>query len=276
MNPTVEDEVDCSHSPEATPKGNPNANNTVPWSEIFSRHEAVLCSHLEMLSMVKEQIPPEVNGFQTVSSMVNKTVLAMNQLKIARKHMMSSKSHQTLPRNQESNIPTLYQEIQTGIDTTTLGNATPPTSSSSSSSNPTQSTDTEANTRKKRRRISRDNDKARPDPTEEKRATKRYRGSSPQPATEQDGQSTSTSLGTEDISAEVQRRLKIKEEQRLKKENPKADKRKRESLASNEGESSIANRPRKKRLRLENGHKRDGDPVDDEADSPKKKQRKMP
>jgi hypothetical protein len=124
MNPTVEDEVDCSHSPEATPKGNPNANNTVPWSEvclrkartenmdvlrrtatdrlylfdqIFSRHEAVLCSHLEMLSMVKEQIPPEVNGFQTVSSMVNKTVLAMNQLKIARKHMVSSLVNSIFP-----------------------------------------------------------------------------------------------------------------------------------------------------------------------------------
>ncbi|KAJ6148339.1 hypothetical protein N7497_010321 [Penicillium chrysogenum] len=247
MNPTVEDEVDSSHSPKDTPKGNPNAKDTVPWSEIFSRHEAVLCSHLEMLSMVKEQIAPEVNGFQTVSSMVNKTVLAMNQLKIARKHMMS-----------------------------TLGNATPSTSSSSSSSNPTQSTDTEANTRKKRRRISRDNDKARPDPTDEKRAPKRYRDSCPQPRTEQDGQFTSTSLGTEDISAEVQRRLKIKEEQRLKKENPKADKRKRESLASNEGESSIASRPRNKRLRLENGHKRDGDPVDNGADSPKKKQRKTP
>ncbi|CAG8903565.1 unnamed protein product [Penicillium egyptiacum] len=216
--------------------------------QIFSRHEAVLCSHLEMLSMVKAHIAPETNGFQTVSSMVNKTVLAMNQLKIARKHMMSR-------------------------------NATPPSSSSSSfssSSNPTQSTDTEANTRKKRRRISRDNDTARPDPTDEIRAPKRYRDSSPQPKTEQDGQFMSTSLGTEDISAEVQRRLKIKEEQRLKKENPKADKRKRDSLASNEGESPIASRPRKKRLKLENGNKRHGDSVDNEADSQKKKRRKTP
>ena len=58
--------------------------------QIFSRHEAFLCSHLDMLSMVKDHIAPEVNGFQTVSSMVNKTVLAMNQLKIARKHIVSS------------------------------------------------------------------------------------------------------------------------------------------------------------------------------------------
>ncbi|KAJ5515803.1 hypothetical protein N7527_007363 [Penicillium freii] len=239
MNPTVEDEVvDDVPNPNSTP-----ANDTpVPWSEIFSRHEAVLCSHLEMLSMVKEQIAPEVNGFQTVSSMVNKTVLAMNQLKIARKHMMSK-------------------------------NATP---SSSSSSNPTLSTDTEANTRKKRRRISRDNDTARPERADEIRAPKRYRDSSSQPTPEQDGEFTSASLGTEDISAEVQRRLKIKEEQRLKKENPKADKRKRDSLVSNEGESPVASKPRKKRLRLENEHKRHVELMDNDADAPKKKRRRSP
>ncbi|KAJ5800285.1 uncharacterized protein N7518_002353 [Penicillium psychrosexuale] len=245
MNPTAEDEVvgDSHAHSKANSKIKSNANDPpVPWSEIFSRHEAFLCSHLDMLSMVKDQIAPEVNGFQTVSSMVNKTVLAMNQLKIARKHIMSK-------------------------------NATLPASSSSSSSNPTQSTDTEANIRKKRRRISRDNDTARPDPTEEERAPKRHRESPSQPITEQEGEFTSTWLGTEDISAEVQRRLKIKEEQRFRKENPKADKRKRDSLVSNDGESQIACKPQKKRLRLENGHKRHGDLVDD-AD--KKKRRKSP
>ncbi|KAJ5812941.1 hypothetical protein N7447_009964 [Penicillium robsamsonii] len=237
MNPTVEDEVDAN----ANQKANSNSNDTpIPWSEIFSRHEAVLCSHLEILSMVKEQIAPEVNGFQTVSSMMNKTVQAMNQLKVARKHMMSK-------------------------------TATP-----STSSNPTQSTDTEANTRKKRRRVSRDNETARPEPTDEMRAPKRHHDSSSQPTTEQDGEFTSTSLGTEDISAEVQRRLRIKEEQRRKKENPKADKRKRDSLVSNDGESPIASRPRKKRLMVANAHKRHGDLMDNDVDSAKKKARKSP
>ncbi|CAI7632697.1 unnamed protein product [Penicillium glandicola] len=246
MNPTVEDEVDDANTnTNANSNANPNADDApVPWSEIFSRHEAVLCSHLEMLSMVKEQIAPEVNGFQAVSSMVNKTVQAMNQLKVARKHMMS----------------------------TALGNATP---STPSSSNPTQSTDTDVNTRKKRRRVSRDNVTARPKPTDEMRAPKRYRESASQPTNEQDGEFTSVSLGTEDISAEVQRRLKIKEEQRLKKENPKQDKRKRDSLASNEGGSTITSRPRKKRLRVENVQKRHGDLMDNDADSLKKK-RKSP
>ncbi|QQK42424.1 hypothetical protein Pdw03_6325 [Penicillium digitatum] len=243
MNPTVEDEVGDAHT---NPNAQPNANDiSVPWSEIFSRHEAVLCSHLEMLSMVKEQIAPEVNGFQTVSSMVNKTVLAMNQLKIARKHMVSK-------------------------------TATPSTSSSSNSSNPTQSTDTEANTRKKRRRISRDTDTDRPGATDETRAPKRYRDSSFQPSTEQDGEFVSFSLGTEDISAEVQRRLKIKEEQRLKKENPKADKRKRDSLASDEGESPITSRPRRKRFRLGTAYQRSSDLADNDAGSPNKKRRTSP
>jgi hypothetical protein len=59
------------------------------YEQIFARHEAVLCSHMEMLSLVKGQIAPEIAAFQTVSSMVNKTVQAMNQLKIARKQMVS-------------------------------------------------------------------------------------------------------------------------------------------------------------------------------------------
>lgn len=39
--------------------------------------------------MVKGQIAPGVDAFQTVVSMVNKTVQAMNQLKVARKQMVS-------------------------------------------------------------------------------------------------------------------------------------------------------------------------------------------
>lgn len=44
---------------------------------------------MEMLTMAKGQIDPKVEAFQTISSMVNKTVQAMNQLKIARKQMVS-------------------------------------------------------------------------------------------------------------------------------------------------------------------------------------------
>lgn len=46
------------------------------------------------------------------------------------------------------------------------------------------------------------------------------------------------SVETEDISEEVQRRLKIKEEQRKRRETSKVDKRKRDSLTSNGSTSS--------------------------------------
>lgn len=138
------------------------------------------------------------------------------------------------------------------------------TSSSSTSSNAPQ-TDTEANTRKKRRRVSREKVPVHTetDSATEVRSSKRARDNFSQPPVAEgntDGDVTSTSLGTEDISAEVQRRLKIKEEQRRRRNAPKQDKRKRDSLASNDGASpSGAMGPLKKRVKTENVSKRDGD-----------------
>ncbi|KAJ5347718.1 uncharacterized protein N7506_000971 [Penicillium brevicompactum] len=215
----------------------------IPWSEIFARHEAVLHSHMEMLSMVKGQIAPGLDAFQTVSSMVNKTVQAMNQLKVARKQMMNKSTS---------------------------------TSSASSSSNPSH-TDAEANTRKKRRRVSREKEPSRPevDAGGEVQYPSRFRDPSAQPPLEQDEYMTSTSLGTEDISAEVQRRLKIREEQRRKRDTPKQDKRKRESLVSNESASpGPAARPRKKRARVDSESKRSGEVGD--GDTSRKRVRRAP
>lgn len=42
-----------------------------------------------MLGTVKGHIAPDGEAFRTVSTMVNKTVQAMNQFKVVRKHMVS-------------------------------------------------------------------------------------------------------------------------------------------------------------------------------------------
>ncbi|KAJ5295649.1 hypothetical protein N7508_010470 [Penicillium antarcticum] len=227
------------------PGANPGlyaAHGPIIWNEVFTRHEVVLSSHLDMLIQVKAHTATESEAFQAVTSMVNKTVQAMNQTKLARKNMMNKNN----------------------------------SSSSSSRSTPQTQQDTAANTRKKRRRSSQKeticpNTETPPrDPsTDEARSSKRYRDVS-QPSEGDEGDVTSTSLGTEDISAEVQRRLKIKEEQRRKKDNPKRDKRKRDSLASNEATSPVVLRPKKKRVRVENERKRGGE-VGDEADSRKRR-----
>lgn len=69
------------------------------------------------------------------------------------------------------------------------------------------------------------------------------------------------STETEDISAEVQRRLEIKEEQRRKRYNAKPEKRKRDSLASNASISSPgeAARPKRKKFKTEKTEKDFGD-----------------
>lgn len=150
------------------------------------------------------------------------------------------------------------------------------TSSASSSSNPSH-TDAEANMRKKRRRVSREKEPFRSEgeASGEARYPKRIRDPSSQPPLEQDGDVTSTSLGTEDISAEVQRRLKIREEHRRRRETPQQDKRKRESLASNESASpGLATRPRKKRAKVDSESKRSGEWAD--GDTLRKRLRRAP
>ena len=66
-----------------------------------------------------------------------------------------------------------------------------------------------------------------------------------------------TSVETEDISEEVQRRLKIKEEQRKKRGASKADKRKRDSMTSNGSASSPGTMTIQPRKKAKVGMKRD-------------------
>jgi hypothetical protein len=125
-----------------------------------------------------------------------------------------------------------------------------------------QSTDTDTRSRKKRPRTETADTAAQyrpPTPEDNPRASKRRRD-----PIEGDAKSaryaSPGSPETEDISAEVQRRLKIREERRRKKENAKPEKRKRESLASNDGASSAGATHRKKRARRTSSDlKRDGE-----------------
>ncbi|KAJ5558442.1 hypothetical protein N7535_008653 [Penicillium sp. DV-2018c] len=251
MNPTVEDETN-SHGANPMP---------IHWSEIFSRHEAVLCSHFELLNMVKGQITPEPDALRAVSSMVNKTIQAMNQLKVVRKHMMNSKSHERTITEDGAYLSPHLRRVpkNTDIDMTASENTTTSSASTPSNpSNPPHSTDSETNTRKKRRRVSREKEPTRPDPEVEVRSSKRSRDTSFQSQTQEDDYTTSTSLGTEDISAEP-------------------DKRKRESLASNEDASPAAKRPRAKRLKMDRVRKREADmELENGAVSPNSKRRKSP
>ncbi|KAJ5122358.1 hypothetical protein N7448_003492 [Penicillium atrosanguineum] len=194
---------------------------SIPWAEIFSRHENVLSAHLEMLDSVKRHVAQDGEAFRAVSSMVNKTIQTMNQFKVVRKHMTHARQTPT-----------------------------------------PQSTDVELTSQRKRPRTEKERDTT----TTESETTwqsevpvsKRKRDITSHPVAE-DFHHTSGSLETEDISEEVQRRLRIKEERRRQKDEVKPEKRKRESMVSNESTSPDNSEHRKKRVRTGHDSKRDGE-----------------
>ncbi|KAJ5611059.1 hypothetical protein N7510_007778 [Penicillium lagena] len=247
MNPTVED--DRHEPPEAR-----DSSNRAPmaWAELFSRHETMLSSHLELLNSVKEHMTGDGNGSRTVSSMVQKTVQAMNQLKLVRKKMGSHKT-------------TLDDDHSTAASQTSSMNG----AHRSHTHTPTPySTDAVNTARRKRSRNEKEGgnetetdfgtpptDKNQTYEDADPRAPKRKRSSysAVSGADDDPRDATETSLETEDISAEVQRRLRIKEEQRRKRErdNARPEKRKRTSGASNGSVSPDRSRPKRKRSKME-------------------------
>lgn len=146
-----------------------------------------------------------------------------------------------------------------------------------------QSTDPQTHSRRKRSRPANERDTPSTDSefrsqynlTDNPPATKRrrdvasYASEDPQhpPGTSPAGEET------EDISEEVQRRLRIQEERRRRKEIAKPEKRKRESLLSNESTSPGMNRPKRKRVRSGEESRNGGDPEADEGTGTKKQKK---
>jgi hypothetical protein len=145
-----------------------------------------------------------------------------------------------------------------------------------------QSTNTDPTSQRKRSRNEKESDityaesqtNTQPDILED-RASKRKRDIASHPAAE-DFHQTPGSLETEDISEEVQRRLRIKEERRRRKDDTKSEKRKRESLLSNESASPDNSKHRKKRARTGNDSKRDSEIMTEgNADSETRRPKKL-
>lgn len=144
-----------------------------------------------------------------------------------------------------------------------------------------QSTDTDPTSRRKRSRTEKERDITSTESETntqsdifEDRASKRKRDLASHPAAE-DFPHASGSLETEDISEEVQRRLRIKEERLRRKDDAKPEKRKRESLLSNESSSPGNFKHRRKRARTGHDSKRDSEMTTEaNADLKIRKQRK--
>ncbi|OJI87979.1 hypothetical protein ASPTUDRAFT_50825 [Aspergillus tubingensis CBS 134.48] len=193
------------------------------WPEISKQHDIMLSSHLEMLHQLKSQVHSYGEESQLVSNMVDKTKRLIAQFDILKKRVVPK-----------------------------LNTATPESDTRSSESMSTSSSRKEL----KKEQLKRHADHMY-DPEEDGGAaaaenqdpltarslavhsSKRKRIDEFIPGADEDIRRFSpVSVETEDISEEVQRRLKIKEEQRKRRETSKVDKRKRDSLTSNGSTSS--------------------------------------
>ncbi|OJJ69653.1 hypothetical protein ASPBRDRAFT_46014 [Aspergillus brasiliensis CBS 101740] len=202
------------------------------WPEISRQHDIMLSSHLDMLHQVKSQLHPDGEESQLVSNMLDKTKRLISQFDILKKRVVpklntatpesDTRSSESMSTSSNRKVPKKDKKRHAhNIDDSEEGGATAP------EDHDPQSARSLAVQSNKRKRM----DEFIPGANED------IRHISP------------VSVDTEDISEEVQRRLKIKEEQRKRRGTSKADKRKRDSLTSNGSTTSTrtaTKQPRKK------------------------------
>ncbi|RMJ23136.1 hypothetical protein PHISP_05980 [Aspergillus sp. HF37] len=223
MDPKIEDAADeALHSTKAP---STNGEQAFSWPELLSRHESVLSSHLEFLDSVRGHLETD-EAVRTLSGMVEKTNRLMAQFKVVQRQM-----NKTNP----------FSEMSTSA----------PRARRSRSASPRPNDTRRLEEARIRSRSPIAQPEAGPAPTTTSR--RRRAGRSVLGEDEDDRNAVPESMGTEDISEEVERRLRIKEERRKKDYNYiKPAKRKRDSLTSNESKSprGRAVQPRTKKPRV--------------------------
>ncbi|GIJ89337.1 hypothetical protein Asppvi_008275 [Aspergillus pseudoviridinutans] len=268
LNPFVEDVSDEGNGNHKS-KSFDAQRKLFSWSEICNQHESVLLSHLEMLNGVKSQVAGDGESFRLVSSMAEKTNKLVMQFRVIKKQLMNSKSGPDFSRNlgrqkgfDKDEAPNPFGGVPEAV-----GSGNGHSVSDSSRSNGSKERE-RGGKRHKRARVDEDADEDVDVMQAEvqlmqaqegrayaaiSRSSKRKRLDLAIPGAEQEvADVMPVALETEDISEEVQRRLKIKEERR-KKRDAKPEKRKRDSLASN-GSASASSpggvaRHRKKKVK---------------------------
>ncbi|KAL4738631.1 hypothetical protein BDV11DRAFT_215779 [Aspergillus similis] len=222
LNPTVDEVRDERDSND----GACGTDFRLSWPQICTHHDSVLSSHLDMLRSLKGQVSSDPDAYRLISSMIERTQKLVMQFEGIKKHIVST-ARSSGSGSGSSSGPRLSSDSTSRMDEAIVRK------------------------RKKRNRISNDVEPVKEPqlPVREVQPAKRKRVDSAIPGADQDVRDVMpVSLETEDISDEVQRRLKIKEEQRRKRDaKPEKRKRGRDSLASNASTSSLASsKPRKK------------------------------
>ncbi|PWY90306.1 hypothetical protein BO94DRAFT_623111 [Aspergillus sclerotioniger CBS 115572] len=223
-NPTVEEGDDASDWGQTgrAPKTDQFQHS---WPEICAQHDTILSSHLEMLQQVKNQTRPDGQAYKLVSNMLEKTSRLVTQFNVLKRQIVPGSQSMSTSSDQS-------QPPKAGLKRAIMSDAESEEEAAAGKSG------------------------TRPVAEPYTRFHKRKRLDKPIPGADEDVRNA-TSVETEDISEEVQRRLKIKEEQRKKRGTSKADKRKRDSMTSNGSASSPGSMTIQPRKKAKIGTKRD-------------------
>ncbi|OJJ97173.1 hypothetical protein ASPACDRAFT_62868 [Aspergillus aculeatus ATCC 16872] len=235
MNPTVEEVEDESRPSLGSGSGNANAaQQQLSWAEVCAQHESLLVSHLALLQQVQGEVPSNGDASRLVTNMLERTKKLMMQFKIIKGKFSKPRIIEDGPNFVIGNL-----DAEKILHSNSGSDPSSSRRTSDSSGNGPRARD-----RAKRARAEaseRDEETIAAVPDAETMSAfadpashhKRKRLMKVLPGGEDDVRSiTPVSIDTEDISEEVQRRLAIRDEQRKKRSNAKAEKRKRDSMTS--------------------------------------------
>ncbi|KAL3474018.1 hypothetical protein BJX99DRAFT_232542 [Aspergillus californicus] len=229
LNPTVEEVCDETETHSQIP----GSDFRSAWPELCTQHESVLSAHLRMLQALKGQITSDAESSKLIQSMLERTNKLCMQFEGIKKHVIHRMNRNPVLEGYSGDFEKVDLRAQASA----------------------RSDDGSRPKRRKRQRVSNEveqESEMREPVISEFQRSKRKRVDVPNPTEDQDvGDAVPVSFETEDISEEVQRRLKIKEEKRKRREvKPEKRKRDRDSLASNASTSSLASMKPRKRFKL--------------------------
>ncbi|EZF31780.1 hypothetical protein GTR04_2378 [Trichophyton interdigitale] len=211
-------------------------HDSTPLLELFLQHESNINNHLELCTKVRGQMPQSTISFFAMSSMISQSQRFMEDIRKIREEFLLHNSARPVTRSKSSRQPSA-----------TINGTVNGTKAHTSSMNGEKTQKSIPNTdessvaatqgppkRRKRSRNSSDSLVSESNAVEERTNLKRQRGLLGGPSAGEGAPEESEdvpSIELEDISTEVEARLKLREETRRKKRE-KHRKRKRESIES--------------------------------------------
>ncbi|KAK2864973.1 hypothetical protein FQN49_004037 [Arthroderma sp. PD_2] len=231
-----------SNGPPQSQNQSPASQETVAWSELFLQHELNINKHLELCSKVRQHVSPSGVSFQAISSMIAQSQRFIEEVKKLRQEFMPQSTGTRLSarpnslRYPEASARSRLNGVSGSGEADNIPSAKGESPSFIFDADPTPPTATQRSQNRKKRSRNLDdsliiaNSHVRETPSLKK--TKLLPRDPPAADGSISNQPSSIpQIELEDISQEVEARLKLREETRRKK-GEKRRKRKRGSIGS--------------------------------------------